>query len=99
MLFGLINAPASFQELINNMLREYLDVFVIAYLDNILIFSENFDEHEEHVRIVLEAYQKHSLLLKLSKCEFGVLKTEFLEHIIISERIEINSKKIKFILI
>jgi len=99
MPFGLTNAPASFQRLINDMLREYLNVFVIAYLDNILIFSENSDEHEEHVRIVLEICQKYSLLLKLSKCEFGVTKTEFLGHVIISERIKIDFKKIKFILI
>ena len=71
----------------------------MTYLNNILIFSENPDEHEEHVRTVLKICQKHSLLLKLSKCEFGVTKTEFLEHVIISERIKIDSKKIKFILI
>ena len=81
------------------MLREYLNVFVMIYLDNILIFSENSDEHVEHVRKVLETYQKYSLSLKLSKYEFEVIKTEFLKHVIISERIEINSKKIKFILI
>ena len=57
----------------------------MIYLNNILIFSENFDKHEEHVRTVLKTYQKHSLLLKLSKYEFEVTKTEFLEHIIISE--------------
>ena len=98
-LFGLTNALVSFQKLINNTLREYLNMFVMTYLNNILIFSKNFNEHVEHVRKVLEICQKHSLLLKLSKYEFEVTKTEFLRHVIISERIKINSKKIKFILI
>ena len=99
MSFELTNASVSFQKLINDMLREYLNEFVIAYLNDILIFSENFNEHEEHVRTVLKTYQKHSLPLKLSKYEFEVTKTKFLRHIITPERIEINSKKIEFILI
>ena len=57
----------------------------MAYLDNILIFSEKLDEHEGHVRTVLEVCQKHSLSLKLSKYKFKVTKTEFLEHVIILE--------------
>jgi len=99
MSFELTNASVSFQKLINDMFREYLNVFVIAYLNNILIFSEKSNEHEKHVRTVLKTYQKHSLSLKLSKYEFEVIKIEFLRHVIISERIKINSKKIKFILI
>ena len=99
MLFGLTNVSVSFQRLINDMLRKYLNVFVMTYFDNILIFSENSEEYEGHVRTVLKIYQRHSLLLKLSKCEFEVTKTEFLRHVIILERIKINSKKIKFILI
>ena len=99
MSFKLTNASVSFQRLINNILREYFNMFVMTYLNNILIFSKNSDEHEEHVRIVLKTYQKHSLSLKLSKCEFGVTKTEFLRHIIISGWIKMNFKKIKFILI
>ena len=99
MLFELTNVLVSFQKLINDILREYLNEFVIAYLNNILIFSENSDEHEEHMRTVLKICQKHSLSLKLSKCEFGVTKTEFLGHVITLGRIEMNSKKIKFILI
>ena len=99
MSFELTNVSVSFQRLINDMLREYLNVFVMTYLDDILIFSENSEEHVEHVRIVLKTYQKHSLLLKLSKYEFKVTKIKFLEHVITSERIEINFKKIKFILI
>ena len=81
------------------MLREYLNEFIIAYLNNILISSKNLNKHKEHVRTVLKTYQKHSLLLKLSKYKFRVTKTEFLRHVIISERIKINFKKIKFILI
>ena len=99
MSFELTNALASFQKLINNVLREYLNVFVMTYLNDILIFSENSDKHVEHVRKVLKIYKRHSLSLKLNKCAFEVTKTEILEYIITSERIKINSKKIKFILI
>ena len=53
MLFGLTNAPASFQELINDTLREYLDAFVLAYLDDILIFSTDYKQHVQYMRIVL----------------------------------------------
>ena len=92
MSFELTNVSASFQKLINDMLRKYLNVFVMTYLNDILIFSENPEEHVEHVRTVLKICQRHSLLLKLSKCEFEVTKIEFLRHVIILERIKIDSK-------
>ena len=74
MPFGLTNAPASFQRLINNALREYLDVFATAYLDDIVIYSENEWEHKEHVRKVLSKLKEWNLRLKLKKCSFGVKK-------------------------
>ena len=98
MLFSLINAPASFQGLINNILKEYLDIFIIAYLDNILIFSKTPEEYIEYIYKVLEVYIKYNLRLKLKKCEFGVTRTEFLGYIIISGKIEIDLKKVKSIL-
>ena len=61
MPFGLTNALATFQELINNVLREYLDIFVIAYLDNILIYSKNEKDHTKHVKLVLRALDEFSL--------------------------------------
>ena len=61
MPFGLTNTPASFQRFINEVLREHLDIFVIAYLDDILIFSENYDEHIEHIRKVLKKIKNTKL--------------------------------------
>lgn len=92
MPFGLANAPATFQCLINNALREYLDIFVIAYLDDILIYSKDPKEHTEHVRKVLKALLKYNLRLKISKCEFNTVKTGFLGHIIEPGRISMVLK-------
>jgi hypothetical protein len=70
MLFGLTNALATCQALINNVLREHLDIFVIAYLDDILIYSKNKEEHIEHVRTVLRLLQQHDLLVDPEKCDW-----------------------------
>ena len=72
MPFGLTNAPATFQRMINNVLREHLDIFVIAYLDDILIFSETLEEHKKHVHWVLKTLQDANLLVNLEKCAFHV---------------------------
>ena len=68
MPFGLVNAPASFQALVNDVLRPYLDTSVVVYLDDILIFSENEAEHEQHVLQVLEKLLEANLFVKLEKC-------------------------------
>ncbi|GMG17194.1 unnamed protein product [Aspergillus oryzae] len=97
MPFGLTNAPASFQRFINEALGEILDVFVIAYLDDILIFSHKLEEHVQHVQTVLEKLQKAEVRLKLKKCEFHVQETEFLGHWISTEGIQAEEGKVKAI--
>ena len=82
MPFGLTNAPATFQSFINNVLQEYLDVFATAYLDDILVYSKTEEEHEIHVKKVLQALQQAELRLKIEKCEFHIQEIEFLEYII-----------------
>lgn len=77
MLFGLTSAPATFQRFINDALREYLDRFCSAYLDDILIYSKSKEEHLEHVRQVLERLRRAGLYAKLSKYEFFVEETKF----------------------
>ncbi len=72
MPFGLTNAPATFQAYINNILREYIDVFVYVYIDDILVYSRTIEEHVEHVRKVLYALRKYNLRLKPSKSEFHI---------------------------
>jgi hypothetical protein len=69
-LFGLMNTPASFQYFINNVLQPYLDVFITAYLDNILIYSDDLDEYRIHIQKVLQALSDADLYLKPEKCEF-----------------------------
>ncbi|KAG1572660.1 hypothetical protein G6F48_013408 [Rhizopus delemar] len=78
MPFGLTNAPASFQGLINDTLREFLDLFVVVYLDDILIYSENLTDHYNHVNLVLEKLRGAGLYAKAEKCEFDVTEVEFL---------------------
>ena len=69
MLFGLINTSATFQSLVNNTLQDYLDIFCIAYLDNILIYSETLEEYKEHVKKVLKALQNKKLSMASEKCK------------------------------
>ena len=82
MPFGLTNALASFQELINDTLREYLDTFVLAYLDDILIFSTDYKQHVQHMRIVLQKLREKDLPVKLTKCEFHKHSIGFLGYIV-----------------
>jgi Reverse transcriptase (RNA-dependent DNA polymerase). len=70
MSFGLTNAPAYFMNLMNKVFMDYLDKFVVVFIDDILIYSKDEEEHAEHLRLVLEKLQKHKLYAKFSKCEF-----------------------------
>src|ERR1044071_3127810 len=71
MSFGLTNAPATFSRMMNSIFMEYLDKFVVVYLDDILIYSKNEEEHAKHLRLVLMKLREHRLYAKFSKCEFG----------------------------
>ena len=82
MPFRLTNAPASFQRMINDQLHEYLDVFVVAYLDDILVYSKTEVEHTEHIRKVLEKLKQAGLALKPEKCQWHTNKLEFLGYVI-----------------
>ena len=71
--FGLCNAPSMFQRLMNTTLGDLLDRFVLVYLDDILVYSADAEQHKLHLRTVLERLHKHTLYAKCSKCDFGVL--------------------------
>jgi hypothetical protein len=97
MPFGLCNAPATFQRLMNDIFRPYLDDFVVIYLDDILIYSKNLKEHKEHVRKVLELLRAHKLYAKHSKCAFAQIEVEFLGHILSQEGIATDPRKVEAI--
>ena len=82
MSFGLTNAPAYFMYLMNKVFMEYLDKFVVVFIDDILVYSKNEEEHEGHLRLVLQKLREHQLYAKFSKCEFWLKEVSFLGHII-----------------
>ena len=99
-LFGLANAPSSFQRYINSALQEYLDIFCSVYVDDVLIYSSGSRrQHQEHVRKVLARLQEAGLQLDISKCEFEVKETKYLGFILEAGKgIRIDPEKVKAIL-
>ena len=93
--FGLCNAPAAFQHLMNDVLREYLDDFVVIYLDDVLIYSKNASEHRRHVRMVLEKLRQAGLYAKPEKCQFSVQEVAFLGYLISPHGIRMDPKKVE----
>src|SRR5204862_7964815 len=98
MLFELINTSAMFQELINHMLYNHLNKFVIAYLNDILIYSENEEDYKEHIKEILRRLQEKNFYLKSEKCKFHKQQVKYLEHIVTTEKLEMNSEKIKAVI-
>ena len=94
MSFGLTNAPAHFMYLMNSVFMPELDKFVVVFIDDILVYSENAQEHEEHLRIVLTRLREHQLYAKFSKCEFWLKKVPFLGHILSEEGISVDPSKV-----
>lgn len=95
MPFGLTNAPATFQNLMNNIFFKYLDKFVVVYLDDILIYSKNVEEHAQHLAEVFQKLSDNQLYIKISKCEFGKSQMSFLGHMISSSGLAPEQDKIK----
>lgn len=95
MPFGLTNAPATFQRHMNNVLFDYLDVFCTAYLDDIIIYSEDPLKHKKHVRKVLKRLEAAGLQADIRKCEFGVEKIKFLGYIVTTRGLEIEPESVE----
>ena len=93
--FGLTNAPASFQRLLEHVLWDYIGKFVILYIDDILIFSASFENHLSHVAQVLQTLREAYLKVRISKCQFARNSVEFLGHLIIPERFGPNKRNIE----
>ncbi|CAI7881578.1 unnamed protein product [Closterium sp. NIES-53] len=95
MLFGLCNAPATFQAEMNHILRPLLDECVVVYLDDILIYSKNMKEHVEHLRKVFEILRKNKFYVKLSKSDFALKKVQFLGHMVSAKGVHVDPRKIE----
>jgi hypothetical protein len=94
---GLTNAPATFMHLMNQIFRDYLDQFVIVFLDDVLIYSKTLAEHRRHVRLALEVLRKHQLFAKESKCEFFRDHIDFLGHRVDRDGVHMMEDKVKAI--
>ena len=95
MPMGLSNAPATFQAMMNDVLREYLGRFVVVYLDDVLIYSKDEHAHAKHLRQVLQKLREHQLFGKLQKCEFFVSSLEFLGHKVTAQGIAVLERKVQ----
>ncbi|XP_047952402.1 uncharacterized protein LOC125197962, partial [Salvia hispanica] len=95
MPFGLTNAPAVFMDLMNRVFHPYLDKFILVFIDDVLVYSRNEKEHEEHLRIALETLRNEKLYAKFSKCEFWLKEVNFLGHIVSAEGIRVDPAKVE----
>ena len=97
MPFGLTNAPVGFMDLMNKVFHPYLDQFVIIFIDDILLYSKNAEEHGFHLRIVLQTLRERQLYAKFSKCEFWLKKVIFLRHVVSKNGIFVDLRKVEAI--
>jgi len=95
--FGLVNAPATFQTMMNKILREFLDHRVVVYLDDILIYSKNMDDHIKQVKKVLARHEQHDLAVSLKKSVFHQDEVEFLEYNVKTSGVTMSHRKVKIV--
>ena len=95
MPFGLTNAPTTFMDLMNRVFRPYVDQFVVVLIDDILVYSKDAQEHEQHLKIVLQTLREKNLYAKLSKCDLWLKEVSFLGHIVSAEGIRVDPTKIE----
>jgi hypothetical protein len=95
--FGLTNSPETFMCLMNNVLNKFVNIFVLVFIDDILIYSKKREEHEEHLKLVLQVLREHNLYANFSKCDFFQKQVHYLCHVI-SEGVAVDPDKIRSIM-
>ena len=98
MPFGLTNAPAAFMDLMHRVFQPYLDQFVVVFVGDILIYFQSEEEHEDHLRIVLQALRDHQLYVKFSKCEFWLTGVKFSRLVVSASGVLIDPEKVKAVM-
>ena len=98
MSFGLTNASAAFIDLMHRAFQPYLDQFVVVFVDDILIYYQSKDEHEDYLWIVLQALKDHQLYVKFRKCEFWLIEVKFLGHIVLASSVSIDPEKVEVVM-
>src|SRR3954466_13709004 len=98
MPFGLTNAPNYFMNMMNKVFMEFLDKFVVVFIDDILIYSKRNEEHEEHLRLIIEKLREHKLYAKFSKCEFWLNEVGFLGHVVSRNGIAVDTAKVSTVI-
>ena len=95
MPFGLTNAPTTFMDLMHRVFQPYLDQFVVVFVDDILIYCQSEEDHEDHLRIVFQALRDHQLYAKFSKCEFWLTEVNFLGQVMSASGVSVDPKKVE----
>jgi hypothetical protein len=95
--FGLTNAPSYFMNMMNKVFMEFLDKFVVVFIDDILVYSKINEEHERHLRLIMEKLREHKLYAKFSKCEFWLSEVAFIGHIVSMEGIVVDPSKVTIV--
>ena len=98
MPFGLTNAPATFMDLMHRVFHPYLDRFVVVFMDDILIYSETEEDHEDHLRVVLQTLRDHQLYAKFNKCEFWLTEVGFLGHVVSASGVSVDPEKVEVVM-
>ena len=98
MPFGLTNAPAAFMGLMHRVFHPYLDQFVVVFVDDILIYSETEEDHEDHLRVVLQTLRDHQLYFKFITCEFWLAEVRFLGHVVSASGVLVDPEKVEVVM-
>ena len=98
MPFGLTNAPTTFMDLMHKVFQPYLYQFVVVFVDDILIYSQSEEEHEDHLRIVLQALREHQLYANCSKWKFWLTEVRFLGHVVSASSVSVDLEKVEVVI-